>query len=195
MSSTENNTQADLDPPTNDDAPPAEGTSSTLTQAVTEIERHVQGNGWDQQPRLYALAPTEELIEREPDLADKLGLDRATVTQDSLTPIEQDIADRPLDDLLSSIAWPESVRGCALAIERIVLPPGAEEHVPDDSQTADAWAQSHPNRADVRIVVGVLRDGSRASVLRVRGHEDDDELIRDAELTPEIGNALADTLT
>jgi hypothetical protein len=171
-----------------------DGQSPALARAVAEIEHHVQESGWDQRPRLYALAPTGELLEREPDLANRLGLKHTPISDDALTPIEQDIADRALEDLLPTITWPESVRGCALAIERIVLPPGAEEQIPEDEDAATDWAQRHPERADVRIVVGVLRDGTRSSVLRVRGHEADTDLIRDAELSPEIGNALADTL-
>ncbi|WP_129665130.1 PPA1309 family protein [Phytoactinopolyspora endophytica] len=165
-----------------------------LSRAVAEIENHVRKDGWDQEPRLYALAPTGELLEREPELAGSLGMTQDVVSDDSLTPIEQDIAGRGLDELLPSIAWPDTVQGCALAVERIVLPPGAEDEVPDDEQSAVSWAQNHPKRADVRVVVGVLRDGSRTSVMRVRGHESEDELIRDAELSPEIGNALAETL-
>ncbi|NEE04147.1 PPA1309 family protein [Phytoactinopolyspora halotolerans] len=178
---------------TNGDAP--EHPPTALSRAVVEIENHVQQEGWDQQPRLYALAPTGELLEREPDLAGNLGLSKDSVSDDALTPIEQDIAGRSLDDLLPSIAWPDTVRGCALAVERIVLPPGAEDDVPADDEAAVNWAQNHPDRTDVRVVVGVLRDGSRTSVLRVRGHEEDSELIQDAELSPEIANALADTLT
>ncbi|AYY11965.1 hypothetical protein EF847_03825 [Actinobacteria bacterium YIM 96077] len=169
--------------------------TSPLARAVTEIEQHVTANGWDQQPRLYALAPTADLVEREPDLAERLGLTQATAADGSLTPIEQDLPDQPIEDLLPTITWPDSVDGCVLAIERIVLPPGAEEHVPDDDTAAIAWAQNHPNRTDVRVVVGVLRDGSRTCVVRVRGYEQEDELIHDAELSAEIGNALADTFT
>jgi hypothetical protein len=176
--------------PSGDDQP-----TSALAQAVADIERHVSEGGWDQHPRLYALAPTGELVEREPALANRLGLKHEPITEDSLTPIEQDVSAGSLEELLPSITWPETVRGCAIAIERIVLPPGAEEHVPEDDTAAVQWAQSHPKRTDVRVVVGVLRDGSRMSVMRIRGHEADDELIRDAELSPEIGDALAETLT
>lgn len=143
--------------------------------------------GWDQRPRLYALAPTEEVEQRQPDLSGRLG-------PGALTPIEQDLPDRSLDELLATITWPESVSGCALAVERIVLPPAAEEAMPEDDEDAAVdWAQRHPDRADVRIVVAVLRDGSRASMLRVRG--EDDNLVQDAELSPELGDALAQTLT
>lgn len=172
-----------------------DGAPSALVRAVAEIEQHVRADGWDQPPRLYALAPTAELVEREPDLATQLGLDPEAPLGDSLTPVEQDVADRAIEDLLPTITWPDTVRGCVLALERIVLPPGAEESMPDDEAMASMWAQQHPARSDVRIVVGVLRDGSRATALRVRGHEDADDLVQGAELSPELGDALAETFS
>jgi hypothetical protein len=179
---------------TDDDATIATNhTPSALVRAVSEIEQHVGADGWDQPPRLYALAPTLDLIDREPNLADQLDVDVPNTPDDSLTPIEQEIGDRPIEDLLASIAWPDTVTGCALVIERIVLPPGVEDDMPDDTVEASQWAQNHPERADVRLVVGVLRDGERTSVLRVRGHEDEGDLIRDSELAPELGEALAET--
>ncbi|WP_298324708.1 PPA1309 family protein [Haloactinopolyspora sp.] len=168
---------------------------SALTRAVAEIERHVRADGWDQQARLYALAPTAELVSREPELATKLGLSAEEATDESLTPIEQDIGGRAIEELLPTIEWPDTVTGCALVLERIVLPPGAEDDMPAEDTAAAAWAQQHPARSDVRVVVGVLRDGSRATVLRVRGHEEDADLVHGAELSPELGDALADTLT
>jgi hypothetical protein len=165
---------------------------NALVRAIAEIEQHVRGDGWDQPARLYALAPTAELLTREPDLATRIGIE-ADEAPDALTPIEQDVAGRPIEDLLLEITWPDTVSGCALVLERIVLPPGAEEQMPDDDGDAARWAQQHPDRSDVRVVVGVMRDGTRASVLRIRGHEADDDLVRGAELSPELGNALAET--
>ncbi len=171
---------------TTDDQP------SALVRAIAEIEQHVREDGWDQPARLYALAPTADLLSREPALASNIGID-PSAPGDALTPIEQDVAGRPIEDLLLEITWPETVTGCALVLERIVLPPGAEEEMPDEDGAATRWAAQHPDRSDVRVVVGVLRDGRRASALRIRGHEADDELILGAELSPELGNALAET--
>lgn len=166
---------------------------SALVRAVAEIEQHVRADGWDQPARLYALAQTSDLMAREPELAARLGPDQQRQPADSLTPIEQDVAGRPIEELLPSITWPDGVTGCALALERIILPPGAEADMPADDAAATTWAQQHPARSDVRVVVGVLRDGGRTSVLRVRGHEDD--LIRGAKLAPELGDALAETFS
>lgn len=180
---------ADAPPPPDDHAADHPSTGSpTLNRAVDEVERHVRIDGWDQPARLFALAPTDDLLTREPALAEQMGIQPDAA--EGLTPIEQDIGDRPVEDLLASITWPETVTGAVLVIERIVLPPGAEEDMPDDAADASAWAQNHPDRADVRVVVGVLRDGTRASVVRVRGHDADTDLLRSAELSPELGNAL-----
>jgi hypothetical protein len=164
-----------------------------LLSALSEIESHVAHEGWDQPPRLYALAPTDELVAREPDLARQLGLDRGAAASGSLTPIEQELPTSSIEDLLATITWPDTVAGCALVVERIVLPPTAEESMPDDPDTAVTWAQNHPGRTDVRIVVGVLRDGRQSSVMRVRGHDEESELIRDPEFSPDLGAALAAT--
>jgi hypothetical protein len=166
-----------------------------LNTAVDEVERHVRVEGWDQPARLFALAPTDELLAREPALAGQMGLDAAADDATPLTPIEQEIGGKPVEDLLASISWPDTVTGAVLVIERIVLPPGAEDDMPDDDVDAASWAQKHPARADVRVVVGVLRDGTRASVVRVRGHDADTDLLRSAELSPELGDALFATFS
>jgi hypothetical protein len=168
-------------------------TPSALAHAVADIERHVGAAGWDQPARLYALAATSELVAREPALASRLGIDSDATASDTLTPIEQDTSDRPIEELLATISWPSTVSGCAMALERIVLPPSAEDEMPDNDADATTWAQRHPGRSDVRVVVGVLRDGSRVCALRVRGHDQENELIIGAELSPELGDALVGT--
>jgi hypothetical protein len=169
------------------------GPSAALPETVLEIERHVAGAGWDQPPRLYALADTADVLAREPALAEQLGLGPDGV---GLTPVEQEDLprDRPLDEVLAAIVWPSSVSGCALVVERIVLPPSAEEGMPDEDGLAAEWAANHPDRADVRIVVGVLRDGTSSGVLRVRGHESEDDLVRDPEVSADLVRALLQTL-
>ena len=165
-----------------------------LAQAVAEIEQHVAGAGWDQGPRLFALAPTSELLSRErPGLADQLGLGGGAFTPGQLTPIEQELPERDLEDVLATVAWPNTVVGCALALERIILPPAAEAGMPAAADEAVAWAARHPDRADVRLVVAVLRDGARSSALRVRGHHGHGDLLRDPDLAPDLADALAAT--
>lgn len=166
-----------------------------LVRALAEIESHVARKGWDQPPRLYALAPTDDLIAREPELARDLGLHATAQAPGSLTPVEQQMPTTSIEDMLATITWPDTVAGCALVVERIVLPPTAEDAMPDDPDAAAGWAQNHPDRTDVRIVVGALRDGQQSSVMRVRGHDDESDLIRDPEFSPDLGAALAATLS
>lgn len=171
-----------------------------LMHTIAEIERHVAETGWDQPVRLYALVDTEELLAAEPQLARTIGILPGAGRPGSLTPVEQDdIGDAPLDELLAGIAWPDAVLGCALVHEVVILPPAAQEEAPDDD-TVVTWAASHPERRDVRMAVGVLRDGSRACLLRLRSPatpgaaEDEDDLLTGPDLAPRLVEALLATL-
>ncbi|QXJ24611.1 hypothetical protein AGRA3207_005968 [Actinomadura graeca] len=165
---------------------------SLLEEVVLDLERHWAGRGWDAQPCLYALVRSTELRKAEPELADQLGL---TGGADTLAALEQPgLPDRDaVEDALASIAWPDTVEGCALVIERVVLPPEAEEEIPDDEAEAAAYAAAHPGREDVRMVVGVLRDGARHSALRLRRHDAEDEVLAGPDLVPALAEALAAT--
>lgn len=169
-----------------------------LTATLADIEQHVAASGWDQPPVLFALADTAELIRAEPGLAATLGLSAATTRPGQLTPIEQDRpAEGALDEVLAQLMWPEQVLGCALVHEVLTLPPAAEDARPGDADPV-RWAQRHPERHEVRLAVAVLRDGTRASVLRVRptdGTEDPDERLTGADLAPNLADALFATLS
>ncbi len=78
-------------------------------------------------------------------------------------------------------------------MERVVLPPEAEEDIPEDEAEAASFAANHPKREDVRMVVGVLRDGARHSALRLRRHDSDDEVLAGPDLVPALSEALAAT--
>jgi len=182
-----------IEPP---DAQPDEPRrSEPLLEAIAEVERHLAQGGWDQPTRLYALVHTADLIASEPALAQTLGLP-ATPAADALTPVEQDSmpTGTPLDEWLAEIGWPSEVAGCALSQEVLTLPPSVEADLPSDAD-AVAWAVSHPLRREVRMVVGVLRDGSRTATLRVRGIADQsDDVVSGADLVPLLTDALAATL-
>jgi hypothetical protein len=165
-----------------------------LAEAVLEIESHSAEAGWDQPGRLFALVDTAELVRREPVLASAMGLDAASA-QGSLTPVEQEHlpADR-LESALASIAWGPEVTGCAAVVERLVLPPEVDGTLPDDPAEAVTYASEHPDRQEVRMVVGVMRTGSSYCALRLRAHDDDQSVVGGADLVPELVALLGATL-
>ncbi|MFE2519345.1 PPA1309 family protein [Streptomyces mirabilis] len=170
--------------------------ASPLTRAVLEIDEYASGLGWDQPARLFALVDTARLRAQEPGLAAQLGLQDEPETT-GLTPIEQDEipADKPLDEFLGTIAWPDAVVGCALTVERLMLPPSAEASVPEglsDKKLAK-WVAEHPDRQEVRMTVGVLRDGTRDSALRLREKDAPTEVLTGAGLVPGLAEALTAT--
>lgn len=163
---------------------------SPLRRATLEVELHVGAQGWDQPPRLFALVPTADLAAREPALAAQLAGD-----PDGFTPVEQDgvPADRSLEDVLIDITWPDAVTGCAAVIERIMLPPEAEESLPDDPDELLVVVAAHPDRREVRLVASVTRDGRAHSAVRAR-EPHNAELLEGPDLVPGLIEHLRRTL-
>jgi hypothetical protein len=170
-----------------------------LAAAVREVEQHVAASGWDQPPRLFALAETARLLAEEPQLAAQLG----GAVAGTITSIEQEeLPQTPLPDLLAGLGWSDEVSGCALVLELVAVPGTEDDTVPEDDQAG--WASAHPDRQDMRLAVAVLRDGSRASVLRVRADGDpgtpggangpQGETIEDTDLATDLADALFATL-
>ncbi len=155
-----------------------------LAAAVSEVEQFVAAAGWDRRPQLFALVRTQDLAAAEPSLAPGLG---AAV----FTPIAQDpLPDPDLERSLAQISWPPAVAGCVLVQEIVVLPPSAQDALSADPATAAAQAAAHPERTEARLVTGVLRDGRRACLLRIRGDEDG-PVLRGADLAPNLLDTLA----
>ena len=172
---------------------PPEPVLDPLHLVVGEVESHVAEAGWDQPPQLFALVETEALLRAEPQLARTMGV--VADRPGALTPVQQDaLGEGPLDELLARIEFGEDVLGVALAHEVLVLPPSAEAAL-DPAADPAAVAAEHPDRREVRMVVGVLRDGSRAAVLRLRGTGDEpDERVTGPDLAPGLAAALLETL-
>lgn len=171
-----------------DAAPP---TDPELLAVVREIERHVATGGWDAPPRLFALVPTADLLEHEPSLRDSLE------GAGAYTPVEQDDlpAGRDLEATLATISWPPEVAGVAVVVERVVLPPGAEDDLPTDDAGALAQAvAAHAGREDVRLAAAVLRDGRRECAVRLRSHDAEGEVLTGPDLVPALTDALFATL-
>ncbi|HWH27644.1 MAG TPA: PPA1309 family protein [Mycobacteriales bacterium] len=164
-----------------------------LHLVVGEVEQHVAEAGWDQPPLLFALVETEALLRAEPQVARTMGV--VADRPGALTPVQQDaLPDGPLDEVLARIEFGEDVLGAALAHEVLVLPPSAEAQLEPADDPARV-AAGHPDRREVRMVVGVLRDGSRAAVLRLRGiGGEPDERVTGPDLAPGLAAALLATL-
>jgi hypothetical protein len=163
-----------------------------LESAAAAVEAHVGLAGWGAPPSLFALVRAAQFAADEPETAARLGLDAAV--GDALTPIDQEgLPEGALDEALAGIAWPESVTGCALSQEILLLPPSAEADVPDGPEALSA-AVAHPQRREARLVVAVLRDGSSAGVLRLRGSGSADGADGDAADGADGADGAADEL-
>ncbi len=175
--------------------------TANLATVAREVDEFVAAAGWDQPPQLFALVPTADLLAKQPELADRLDVDSP------LTPVAQEsLPESDLGDSLAKIAWPETVAGCALAHEIVVLPPGAESDLEataggaDDVERLQRAAANHPQRTEARLVAAVSRDGARACVMRLRGKSENaetepvDEVVEHPDLAPNLLDALAATL-
>jgi hypothetical protein len=178
-------------PVTEPDAQPAP--PPALAAVVGEVETHVAEAGWDQPPQLFALVETEQLLRAEPQLAQSMGI--VATRPGSLTPVAQEpLADGPLDEVLARLQFGEDVLGVVLAHEVVVLPPSVEAELEDVPDPA-GYAAEHPAHREVRMVVGVVRGGASAAVLRLRGQDGaDDERVTGPDLAPGLTGALLATL-
>lgn len=167
--------------------------NDALVAALLDIERHVTAAGWEQPARLFALVPTGELLAAEPGLAEQFEqLKHAPA--DAFTAIEQEEFRSGTDllDDLAAIQWPDTVAGCAISVERVFVPTDVENELPDDPAAAADFVNSHPRRQDLRVIAGVLRDGSHHGVARIKEHPE--ELLGGEDLAPGLVQALSHTL-
>ncbi len=169
-------------------------TTDPLEIVTLDVERHVARAGWDQLARLFALVPTAELVAQAP------GLDAGLAAQDlapgALSAVEQEGLDprAGVEELLGRIAWPSSVVGALIVLERIVVPPEAERDLPADAAAATARLATHPDRQDVRLAAAVTRSGARVCLLRQRAHDRDDRVASGRDIAPGLVAALQATL-
>jgi hypothetical protein len=181
-----------------------------LSHAVHEIIDFVDAEGWDRPPVMFALVPTALLAAAEPTLSDQLddGHEYTPIVQ-HLLPDDVEGGSPALDEFLATTSWPESVSGCALVQEIVVLPPSAETDLDDalvprlaDRHAADeaalGAAHGHPDRREARLITAVLRDGPSMSLLELRPTDDDPfagaELRVADDLAPQVVEALYATL-
>ena len=173
--------------------PDATPTTDPLDLVALDIERHVAGGGWDQAVRLFALVPTTVLTRDAPEL---VGTARPQdAAPGALSAVEQEDFRVPadLESALAALAWPEVVTGAAIAVERIVVPPAAEQDLPSDTEAALSALAAHPDRRDVRLVVAVTRDGRSSCLLRQRDHDRDDRVAKGRDIAPGLVAGLLAT--
>ncbi|WP_269326811.1 PPA1309 family protein [Kineosporia mesophila] len=177
----------------------ADPRSLSVRRVIVELERHVATAGWDAPVRVFALVKTAAALQRDPSLGSRLPTEVINASQedpDHLTAVEQEGLPQAqnLEELLHQIAWPESVDGCAVVVERTVLPPEVEEQIPDDEESAAAWIEQHPDRRDVRLGAAVLRSGEYCCAVRARDHDADDNVAVGRDLAPGLVEGVAATL-
>ena len=146
--------------------------ADALAEVVREVELHAARAGWDQPAQLFALVDTADLVRREPQLADLLGVEPGASA--GFTPVEQETVSDTLEELLPTILWPPEVEGCAVVLEATTAPPG-------DSDEA-------------RVVAGVLHTGESWCAIRHRAHDEDDMVLTGNDLVPALLELLHTTL-
>jgi hypothetical protein len=166
--------------------------SEALRRAVLELESHASSLGWDQPAMLFALVETAALSAAEPELAEQLGIEPGA---EGLTPVQQDLPDdTAMESVLRQIEWPDEVAGCAVVLERLVLPPGADADLPEEDAAAAEYAAAHPDRQEVRMVVAATRDDSGYCAIRLRAHDDNESVIDGVDLVPALLELVRGTL-
>lgn len=166
---------------------------SQLRKVVTEIEKGAARLGWDRPPAIYALVYTEELL-AAPDLPEDIASQLRESwdgTATHLSAIAQDpLPEDNLEEILPELAWPDTVAGAAVAVERAILPPEAEDQVPADPEQAAEFVAAHPDHTDVRLTVGVLRTGQSWCAIRTQPFDSDDRVGMGENLVPALVDLL-----
>ncbi|OKX89447.1 PPA1309 family protein [Corynebacterium glutamicum] len=125
-----------------------------LNKAMLEAVEFIHAEGWDAGPTLFALVPTEMLVDTLDDAADDSPL--TLVVQDNL-PDNLLPGSEALGDYVSRLAWPAEIAGAVLAQEIIF--------------TDAAIAGSTPRPA--RLFSGVLRGDAELTLLQLRPTEEE----------------------
>jgi hypothetical protein len=156
-------------------------TDPALAAVVMELEAHAAQGGWDQPATLFALVDTAAFAAAQPGLAALLGVESATIEPGSLTPIEQDQFDEPVEQVLPTIAFDASVVGIAVVVER----PADPEAAP----TADGVDQEH-----MRVIAAVTRAGTAYCAARSRVHDRPEAVVTGDDLVPALVDLLRTVL-
>lgn len=168
--------------------------TAALARAVHETEQHVATGGWDAPLRVFALVDAAAALAADPSLA---GVWEVRDDPHHLIAVEQEGLPQAetVEDLLAQLAWPDTVDGVAIVVERVVLPPQVEEELAGlDEQAVMARLDGHPQAQDVRIAAGALRTGETWAALRARSHDSDENVAGARDAVPGLTDALRATL-
>lgn len=187
------------DVPMENDGPKAlDPKVAALKDAVTDIEKFVATDGWDAPIRIFAIVKAVPALEKAPELAEELPADvavNAITDPNTLFSVEQEGLPQAstLEELLAQLAWPGEVDGAAIVAERIIVPPSAEMDLPKDPQRALIALSEHPEREDVRMAVGYMREGHSWCAVRTRSHDNDADVVGSPDAVPGLVAALKAT--
>lgn len=168
-----------------------------LQHLTLDIERQAAELGWDRPPTLYALVPTGELLDTPGLPEDMAGFIRSTWdgTPEHLSALVQEgLEEDDLENVLGHLAWPDTVAGAALTVERIIVPPEVEAQAPEDPDEAIEFVMNHPSRSDVRIAVSALRSGETWTAIRTRAFDAANQVGNAPNLVPSLVQALQASL-
>lgn len=171
---------------------------NSLEATAREIDKYVARGGWDGQIHLFALVEAQKALAENPaleaDLPPGVNSEDLNSPQAMLSIEQEDLpAAAGIGELLAQIAWPDTVDGAALTVERILLPPAAEAKLPKDPQAALKALENHPDKQEARITASVTRSGDAWCIIRLRAYDTEKMVLSGAELAPGITQALAQT--
>lgn len=135
-----------------------------LNKAMREAVEFVHAEGWDAAPTLFALVPSELLI----DALDSLDDSPLTLVVQNDLPDNIEAGSEQLADYVSRLAWPAEVAGVILAQEILFRDTASHD--------ASASVASAPTDAPrpARLYSGVLREqGIEQTLLQLRPTEEE----------------------
>lgn len=126
-----------------------------LNKAMREAVDFIHAEGWDQGPTLFALVPTDLLVDNL-DADDAADSPLTLVVQDNI-PDNLLPGSEALGDYISRLAWPSEVAGVVLAQEIMFT----------DSSVPGSAARP------ARLFSGVLRGDAELTLLQLRPTEEE----------------------
>lgn len=171
---------------------------TALRRVVDEVEIGSSRLGWDQPPALYALVSTGELLATDDlpeDIAEGIRASWDGTSLHFTAILQESLSDDQLEEALPRLAWPDSVAGVAVSVERIIVPPEVDAAAPEDPEEALQFINEHPARSEVRLTVGVLRGQVSWCEIRTKAFDQDTDVIKGKNLVPQLVELIEASLS